>query len=148
MTDDAPLEPLVQEHSEPSKTPSQGPDQGSPAPLVPPPPPSAAPPAQEPGNSEAPEAPSPQETAQRLRAEFAELAAVAAQGARLGVDLDVADAMGRGVSADALRKSLLESLAARAHAQSLVTTAPQDSAPKESPLLRRARERAAGTLSR
>lgn len=147
MTDDAPLEPLVQDHNEPSKTPSQGPDQGSPAPLVPPPPPSAEAPAQEP-NSEEPEESSPQETAQRLRAEFAELAAVAAQGARLGVDLDVADAMGRGVSADALRKSLLESLAARAHAQSLVTTAPQDSAPKESPLLRRARERAAGTLSR
>ena len=54
--------------------------------------------------------------AEKLRAEFAEIAAVAAQAARLGVTVDAADAMRKGISPDALRRSVLDALAARAEA--------------------------------
>src|SRR5690625_940610 len=118
-----------------------------PATLEPTPPPGTPEPSEPPEPVTANEA-SPEETAEQLRAEYAEIAAVAAQGARLGVTLDAADAMVRGLAADALRRSLLETLAARAEAQSVVAAVPQDAAPKESPLVRRARERAAVTPAR
>ena len=63
-------------------------------------------------------------TADRLRAEFADIATIAAQAARLGVTVDAADAMRRGISADALRRSVLEALATRAEATSIVAAAP------------------------
>lgn len=115
-----------------------------PATLEPTPPPGTLEPPEPVTANEAP----PEETAEQLRAEYAEIAAVAAQGARLGVTLDAADAMVRGIGADALRRSLLDTLAARAEAQVVVATAPQQAAPTESPLVRRARERAAATLPR
>ena len=40
--------------------------------------------------------------ADRLRAEFSEIAAVAAQAARLGIDIDAADALRRGLKPDGL----------------------------------------------
>ncbi|HRW16410.1 MAG: S49 family peptidase [Amaricoccus sp.] len=100
----------------------------------------------------APVTPAPAEpagTAARLRAEFAEIASVAAQAGRLGVDIDAADAMVRGVAADALRRSVLETLAARSEAAAVVSAAPTPAAAPiaESPIVRRARERAAAPRS-
>lgn len=135
MTDDAPLQ---------AATPPAPEEMVAAAELEPTPPASAPEPPAALAETEA----APEETARRLRAEYAEIAAVAAQGARLGVAIDAADAMARGLAADALRRSLLESLAARAEAQSVVAAVPQDAGPKESPLVRRARERAAVTTAR
>jgi capsid assembly protease len=85
--------------------------------------------------------------AERLRAEYAEIADVAAQAARLGVAVDAADAMRKGVDPAALRRSVLDTLAARADAGAVVAAAPAPApAPAtagDSPIVRRARERAA-----
>jgi len=91
-------------------------------------------------------------TAERLRAEYAEIAAIAAQGARLGVAIDAADAMAKGVAPHALRSSILDALAARAEASSVVAVAPQPPGSPalnggESPIVRRARERASANRS-
>ncbi|MFO1152760.1 MAG: S49 family peptidase [Rhodospirillales bacterium] len=82
--------------------------------------------------------------ADRLRAEFSEIATVAAQAARLGIDIDAADAMRRGLKPDALRRTILETLAKRSEATDVVAIAPQPAATGDSPIVRRARERAAG----
>ena len=79
---------------------------------------------------------------QRLRGEYAELAAVAAQAARLGVKVDAAEAMAKGVRADALRRSLLDELAARSDAADIVATAPAAARLAESPIVKRARQAA------
>jgi hypothetical protein len=79
----------------------------------------------------------------KLRAEFADIATIAAQAARLGVTVDAADAMRKGVSADALRRSILDTLAARTEATSVIATAPTTPVAGDSPIVRRARERAA-----
>jgi signal peptide peptidase SppA len=82
---------------------------------------------------------------QRLRAEYYEISAVAAQAARLGVTIDAADALAKGIKPEALRRSVLEQLAARSDAADVVAAAPTP-APKpaaESPIVRRAREAAA-----
>jgi capsid assembly protease len=81
--------------------------------------------------------------AERLRAEFAEVAAVAAQAARLGVTVDAADALRKGIAPDALRRSVLDTLAARAEATSVIAAAPSPAATGDSPIVRRAKERAA-----
>ena len=80
--------------------------------------------------------------ADRLRAEYAEIAAVAAQAARLGIAIDAAEAMRQGTKPDALRRSVLDALAARSEATAVVTAAPAPAAPGDSPIVRRARERA------
>lgn len=92
------------------------------------------------------------QTAERLRAEYAEIAAIAAQGARLGVAIDAADAMAKGVAPHALRSSILDALAARAEASSVVAVAPSPAGSPasnggESPIVRRARERASANRS-
>lgn len=92
------------------------------------------------------------QTAERLRAEYAEIAAIAAQGARLGVAIDAADAMAKGIAPHALRSSILDALAARAEASTVVAVAPQPpgspaSNGGESPIVRRARERASANRS-
>ena len=81
--------------------------------------------------------------AEQLRAEFAEIAALAAQAARLGVTVDAADAMRKGISADALRRSILDTLASRAEATSVIAAAPSKTSAADSPIVRRAKERAA-----
>jgi len=91
-------------------------------------------------------------TAEQLRAEYAEIAAIAAQGARLGVAIDAADAMAKGIAPHALRSSILDTLAARAEASTVVAVAPQPSGSPasnggESPIVRRARERASANRS-
>jgi signal peptide peptidase SppA len=80
---------------------------------------------------------------ERLRAELAEVVAIAAQAARLGVAVDAADALRKGLSPDALRRSVLEELAARAEATSVIAAAPSVPTAGDSPIVRRARERAA-----
>ena len=82
---------------------------------------------------------------QRLRAEYAEISAVAAQAARLGVTIDPAEAMAKGIRPEALRRTVLDQLAERSDATDVVAAAPAGAAPKsetESPIVRRAREAA------
>ncbi len=83
--------------------------------------------------------------AETLRAEFAEIATIAAQAGRLGIGIDAADAMRRRLKPDALRQSVLDQLAARAEAADVVAAAPPSAAAGDSPIVRRARERAAAS---
>ena len=101
-------------------------DQAQPAPDEPPPAPVAPP------------APVPTEAATAValvRAEAAELATVGAQAARLGVTVDVAEAVQKGIRPDALRASVLNQLAARSDAAAIAVVPPPKSAAPESPLL-------------
>lgn len=81
--------------------------------------------------------------AARLRAEFADIATVAAQAGRLGIEIDAADAMRRGLTPDGLRQAVLDQLAAQSEAAGIVVAAAPPAAAGESPIVRRARERAA-----
>ena len=86
----------------------------------------------------APPAPVPTEAASAValvRAEAAELATVGAQAARLGVNIDVAEAVQKGIRPDALRASVLNQLAARSDAAAIAVVPPPKSAAPESPLL-------------
>ena len=91
----------------------------------------------------APPAPAPTETGEavaaaavsRARTEAAELATIAAQAARLGLTIDLAEAVTKGVSPDALRASVLNQLAARSDAAAIVAVPPPKSAAPESPLV-------------
>ena len=83
--------------------------------------------------------------ADALRAEYAEIASIAAQASRLGVTVDAADAMRRGLKPDAIRRSVLEALAARAEAQTVVAAVPAAPTAGESPIVRRAKQRAAAS---
>lgn len=62
---------------------------------------------------------------QRLRRQLAELTEIAAQAQRLGVTVDPAQALARGVTPDALRQSVLKQAAERDVAQDIVAQAPQ-----------------------
>ena len=115
----------------------QEPVESAPAPADAAPDPAPAPAAAEP----APAA----ETAERLRAEFAEVAAIAAQAVRLGVSVDAADALKKGIAPNALRRTVLDTLAARAEATSVIAATPPTPTAGESPIVRRAKERAAAS---
>jgi len=80
--------------------------------------------------------------AERLRAEYAEIAALANQAARLGVTVDAADAMKKGISVDSLRRTVLDALAARSEANTVITAAPSAPIAGDSAIVRRAKERA------
>lgn len=80
-------------------------------------------------------------TADAIRAEAAEVASICAQAAKLGVTLDAADAVRRGVSPDALRGQILDSLAARSDASGILATAPAPTN-KPSPLVTAVRKSA------
>lgn len=86
--------------------------------------------------------PMPTDPAAALRAEVAELAAIAAQAARLGIAIDVAEAVKTGTKPEALRRSVLDELAAKAEASAIIGAVPT-TATGESPIVKRARERAA-----
>ena len=73
-------------------------------------------------------------TADAVRAEAAEVAQVCAQAARLGVTIDAADAVTRGLKPEALRARVLVDLAARSDAAGIIATAPT-AAGKESPIV-------------
>ncbi|MDP1669666.1 S49 family peptidase [Phaeovulum sp.] len=105
---------------------------------VPSPPLAVATPSQLTGN--APEAPS----SDAIRAEAAEVAQVCAQAARLGVQIDAADAVTRGLKPEALRARVLADLAARSDAAGIIATAPAAAAPaKDSPIIAAAKKSAA-----
>jgi signal peptide peptidase SppA len=93
----------------------------------------------------APPEPAPEAPDEAARAAAAEIAEVAAQANRLGIAVDAADAIRRGITAHALRRSVLDSLAARAEASAVIAAKPNPASdnPSESPIVRRARERAA-----
>lgn len=112
--------------------------------------PSAAPatsPAPEPA---APAAIAPPQTAaaamspEAIRAEAAEVAQVCAQVARLGIQIDAADAVAKGVKPEALRAKVLADLAARSDAAGIIATAPAAGA-KESPIVSAAKKSAAAS---
>lgn len=80
---------------------------------------------------------------QRLRRQLAELTEIAAQAKRLGVTVDPAQALARGVTPDALRQSVLKQAAERDVAQDIVAEAPQQPTSKpqsvaDSPLVKAA----------
>ena len=79
-------------------------------------------------------------TADAIRAEAAEVAQVCAQAARLGVDIDAADAVARGLKPDALRSRVLTDLAARSDAAGIIPTAPAAAADERQPNHRRREE--------
>ena len=80
---------------------------------------------------------------QRLRRQLAELTEIAAQAKRLGVTVDPAQALARGVTPDALRQTVLQQAAERDVAQDIVAEAPAPASTKpqsvaDSPLVKAA----------
>ncbi|WP_317889655.1 hypothetical protein [Roseicitreum antarcticum] len=80
--------------------------------------------------------------ADAVRAEAAEVAQVCAQAARLGVQIDAADAVTRGLKPEALRARVLADLAARSDAAGIIATAPAATAAKDSPIIAAAKKAA------
>jgi capsid assembly protease len=88
-----------------------------------------------------------------LRVALADLGAVLARptvsrpiAARLGVTIDPAEAMAKGIRPEALRRTVLDQLAECSDATDVAAAAPAGAVPKtetESPIVRRAREAAA-----
>ncbi|QCO57841.1 S49 family peptidase (plasmid) [Pseudorhodobacter turbinis] len=81
-------------------------------------------------------------TVDAVRAEAAEVAQVCAQAARLGVSIDAADAVSRGLKPEALRARVLADLAARSDAAGIVATAPAAAVAKDSPIIAAAKKAA------
>ena len=99
--------------------------------------PAAAPPAHGTAAAAAPR----DATADAIRAEAAEVASICAQAAKLGVALDAADAVRRGLKPGALRGQILDSLAARSDASGILANVPAPTN-KPSPLVAAARKSA------
>jgi signal peptide peptidase SppA len=93
-----------------------------------------------PVNAAAPDTPA--ITADAIRAEAAEVAQVCAQAARLGVQIDAADAVTRGLKPEALRARVLADLAARSDAAGIIATAPAAATAKDSPIIAAAKKAA------
>ena len=85
--------------------------------------------------------------ADAIRAEAAEVAQICAQAGRLGLTIDAADAVRRGLKPDALRAKILGDLAAAGDAAGIHAAAPAATPTVESPIVAAAR-RAAGTAAR
>ena len=117
-----------EDHAQPATAPaaSTPPEPAAPAPVAPP---------QTVAAAISPEA---------IRAEAAEVAQVCAQAARLGVQIDAADAVTKGVKPEALRAKVLADLAARSDAAGIIATAPAVGA-KESPIVAAAKKSAAAS---
>jgi ClpP class serine protease len=81
-------------------------------------------------------------TADAVRAEAAEVAQVCAQAARLGVTIDAADAVTKGLKPEALRARVLADLAARSDAAGIIATAPAADTAKDSPIIAAAKKTA------
>ncbi len=89
-----------------------------------------------------PEPPAPDAATLRVAAEMArsaDIAEIAATALRQGVTIDAAAAIRDGVQPDALRRSVLEELAARSEAAPLIVAAPRGATAGESALVRTAR---------
>ncbi|ETD83187.1 capsid assembly protein [Rhodobacter capsulatus YW1] len=111
--------------------------------------PAPAPAASAPPEPATPAAIAPPQTAaamspEAIRAEAAEVAQVCAQAARLGIQIDAADAVAKGVKPEALRAKVLADLAARSDAAGIIATAPAAGA-KESPIVAAAKKSAAAS---
>lgn len=112
--------------------------------------PATAPAASTPPEPATPAAVPPPQTAaavmspEAIRAEAAEVAQVCAQAARLGIQIDAADAVAKGVKPEALRAKILADLAARSDAAGIIATAPAAGA-KESPIVAAAKKSAAAS---
>lgn len=106
MNDHNPVTPVddAQEHTTPNSSPT---------------------PAQSPQTPPLDEAAITAQVEHRLRRQLAELTEIAAQAKRLGVTVDPAQALARGVTPDALRQSVLKQAAERDVAQDIVAEAPQ-----------------------
>ena len=76
-------------------------------------------------------------TVDSIRAEAAEIAKIGAEAAKLGLTIDVPAALTAGTKPDALRRAVLEQLAATTDATIIASIAPRvvDAPPKESPLI-------------
>jgi len=76
-------------------------------------------------------------TVEDIRAEAAEIAKIGAEAATLGLTIDVPAALTAGTKPDALRRAVLEQLAATTDATIIASIAPRgvDAAAKESPLI-------------
>jgi ClpP class serine protease len=83
-------------------------------------------------------------SSEAIRAEAAEVAQVCAQASRLGVQIDAADAVAKGVKPEALRAKVLADLAARSDAAGIIATAPA-AGTKESPIVAAAKKSAAAS---
>lgn len=81
-------------------------------------------------------------SADAVRIEAAEVAQVCAQATRLGVTIDAADAVTRGLKPEALRARVLADLAARSDAAGIIATAPAAAAAKGSPIIAAAKKAA------
>lgn len=112
--------------------------QPAPAPAARPAPEPAAPAAVAPPQTEA------TPSVEAIRAEAAEVAQVCAQAARLGIQIDAADAVAKGVKPEALRAKILADLAARSDAAGIIASAPAPGA-KESPIVAAAKKSAAAS---
>ncbi|WP_409626463.1 S49 family peptidase [Tepidimonas sp.] len=124
MNDHNPVTPVddAQEHTTPNSSPT---------------------PAQSPQTQPLDEAAITAQVEHRLRRQLAELTEIAAQAKRLGVTVDPAQALARGVTPDALRQSVLKQAAERDVAQDIVAEAPQQPQTKpqsvaDSPLVKAA----------
>ena len=78
-----------------------------------------------------------------VRTEAAELATIGAQAARLGLSIELAEAVQNGIKPDALRASVLNQLAARSDAAAITVVPSPKSAAPESPIIAAARKAAA-----
>ena len=105
-------------------------DQAAPVPAAPTPTPAAPPTPTSASNGEAAAF-----AMSLIRAEAAELATIGAQATRLGLTVDVAEAVQKSIKPDALRASVLNQLAARSDAAAIAVMPPPKSAAPESPLL-------------
>lgn len=110
---------------------------------APPGPPPATP--QTPAAATPPTADTTAASPEAIRAEAAEVAQVCAQAARLGVTIDAADAVSRGLKPEALRAKVLADLAARSDAAGIIASAPAAAAAKDSPIIAAARKAASDT---
>lgn len=115
-----------EDHAQPAPAASPLPEPAAPAAIAPP---------QTTADTISPEA---------IRAEAAEVAQVCAQAARLGIQIDAADAVAKGVKPEALRAKVLADLAARSDAAGIIATAPAAGA-KESPIVAAAKRSAAAS---
>ncbi|MFD2174840.1 S49 family peptidase [Rhodobacter lacus] len=123
-------------------------------PMMPPPEddaqPAAAPAAATPPEPAVPAAIAPPQTTavvmspEAIRAEASKVAQVCAQVARLGIQIDAADAVANGVKPEALRAKVLADLAASSDAAGIIATAPAAGA-KDSPVVAAAKKSAAAS---
>ncbi|WP_296643925.1 S49 family peptidase [Roseinatronobacter sp.] len=132
-TDNAPTKPAAQTPQEPPVTATAAEAADASA--------SEAPAIAEPAATAPAPDPAPMDAA-AIRAEAAEVAQVCAQANRLGVAIDAADAVSKGLKPDSLRARVLDDLAARSDAAGIIATAPAAAAAKDSPLVAAAKQTA------